>query len=81
MSNLGWGPSNIDAQKNASSDPAISALLEQEKYNVSQVNIASTFWTPMGTLGSEMYKDTWKADDRTATLNLLNKVIASVRDE
>ena len=81
MLNLGWGPSNINAQNNASSDPAISALLEQEKFNVPQVSIASTFWTAMGTLGSEMYKDTWKSDDRTATLNLLNKVIASIRDE
>ena len=77
----GWGPSNKKAAEAVADDPILVALFEQGAVSVPQVNIADTLWTPMGTLGSELYKDSWKADDKKATLELFNKVKANVRDE
>ena len=78
---LGWGPSNLEAQKAVADDPILKAVSAQAENAVAQVNIAGTFWSSMGTLGGEMYKDTWKADDKAATKDLLKKTIAGVRDE
>ncbi len=78
---LGWGPSNTAAQEATSSDPILQAIAAQADNAVAQVNIAGTFWSAMGTLGSEMYKDNWKADDKAATKTLFEKTIANVRDE
>lgn len=78
---LGWGPTNTAAQEAASSDPLLQAASAQSANAVPQVNIAPTFWTAMGTLGSTMYKDDWKPEDQAKTKDLLNKVIAQVKDE
>lgn len=78
---IGWGPSNTEAQKAAGDDPILKAVSEQANFAVPQVNIAGTFWSAMGTLGSEMYKDGWNPTDRAATKQLFEKVIANVRDE
>ena len=78
---IGWGPSNIEAQKAVSDDPILKAVSEQSENAVPQVNIAGTFWTSFGTLGSEMYKDGWKPDDRDATKALWEKTVKNVRDE
>ena len=78
---IGWGPSNAEAQKSVADDPILAAVSEQSANAVPQVNIAGTFWTSMGTLGSEMYKDSWKPDDEAATKTLWEKTVANVRDE
>ena len=78
---LGWGPSNLEAQKAVANDPILQAVSAQSENAVAQVKIAGTFWSPMGTLGSEMYKDSWDPSDAAATKTLFKKVIASVRDE
>ena len=79
---LSWGPSNTNAAASevVTSNPAISAILEQAPYTIPQVNIAATFWTPMGTLGNNLCKEDAKYDTATLT-DLLNKTIANVRDE
>ena len=78
---LGWGPSNTAAQQAASSDPILQAVTAQSETAVPQVNIAPTFWTAMGTLGSTLYKDDWDPSNEAKTKDLLNKVIAQVKDE
>ena len=78
---IGWGPSNTEAQKTVADDPILAAVSEQSANAVPQVNIAGTFWTSMGTLGSEMYKDSWKPGDEKATKTLWEKTVANVRDE
>ncbi len=79
---ISWGPSNVNAAANeiVTSNPAISAILDQAKYSVPQVNIASTFWDPMGTLGNNLFKEESKYDAETLTA-LLDKTIANIRDE
>lgn len=79
---LSWGPSNTVAAESeiVTSNPAISAILEQSAYSVAQVNVSSTFWEPMGTLGNNLYKEDaeYDADSLSA---LLDKTIANIRDE
>ena len=79
---LSWGPSNTNAAATdtVTSNPAISAILEQSAYSVAQVNIAPTFWDPMANLGNNLYKEGVAYDADTLT-TLLNKTIANVRDE
>ena len=80
---LGWGPANTAAMDAVSSDPVLKALKEQSDpaCSVPQVNISQTLWTSLGTLGAEMYKDSWKADDAAATKALFKKAISNIRDE
>ncbi len=79
---ISWGPSNnaAAASEIVTSNPAISAILEQSANSVPQVNIASTFWDPMGTLGNNLFKEDAKYDADTLTA-LLDKTIANIRDE
>ena len=80
---LGWGPSNKNVQQNkvVTDSTVLQAISEQAKNAIVQVNIASTFWSPMGNLGSKLVADDWKADDEAATRKLLQDTIANVRDE
>ncbi len=80
---LGWGPSNTKAQETdfVKNDVTLQAIAAQSQNAVPQVNIQGTFWQAMGTLGSEMMKDGWKADDKAATQKLLKSTISDVRDE
>lgn len=79
---LSWGPSNTVAAESeiVTSNPAISAILEQSAYSVAQVNVSSTFWDPMGTLGNNLYKEDAKYDAASLSA-LLDKTIANIRDE
>ena len=77
---LGWGPSNLNAQEAVSDDPVMKALADQSHYSVPQVNVSGTFWTPMGTLGSEMYKDSWDPANRSKTTTLLRRVVENIKD-
>ena len=80
---LGWGPSNTKAKETdfVKNDVTLQAIQAQSQNAVPQVNIQGTFWQAMGTLGSEMMKDGWKADDKKATKELLESTIKDVKDE
>ncbi len=78
---LGWGPSNLEAVKKYADDPILLALQEQSKNSVPSIEIKQTIWAGMGTLGSSLYKDSWKPDDKAATKKLLDNVISIVKDE
>ncbi len=79
---LSWGPSNTNAAATevVTSNPAISAILEQSAFSVSQVNISPTFWDPMGTLGNNLFKEDAAYDTETLAA-LFDKTIANIRDE
>lgn len=80
---LGWGPSNLNVQKSdlVTKSEVLNAISEQAKNACVQVNIASTFWTPMGNLGNKLVADDCKPDDAAAMKKLLQDTIANVRDE
>lgn len=80
---LGWGPSNLNVQKSdaVTGSEVLKAIGEQAKNACVQVNIASTFWTPMGNLGNKLVADDCKPDDAAAMKKLLKDTIANVRDE
>ena len=77
-----WGPSNTvaAADEAVTTNPAISAALAQSVYSIPQINMSSTFWDPMVTLGNNLFKEDAKYDTATLTA-LLDKTIANVRDE
>ena len=79
----GWGPSNLNVQKNevVTSSDALAAIFEQSKNACVQVNVASTFWNPMGNLGNKLIADDCNPDDAEAMKKLLNDTITNVRDE
>lgn len=78
---LGWSPTNnasvdTDAVKN---DVAISALLEQSKYSVAQVNIGK-IWDPFGNLGNQLVAD--GTNPKTYNFkDLFTKTISNVLDQ
>ena len=80
---LGWGPSNINVQKDkvVTESPVLNAIKDQSVNSCTQVNIASTFWTPMGNLGNKLVAEEWNPDDADATRKLLQDTIKNVRDE
>lgn len=80
---LGLGPSNLKAQEDKAvvESKVLQAIKAQGENAVAQVNVASTFWTPMGNLGNKLIADEWKPDDEAATKKLLKDTIANVRDE
>ena len=77
-----WGPSNTvaAASEAATSNVAIKAALDQSVYSIPQINMSSTFWDPMGTLGNNLFKEEVAYDTETLTA-LLDKTIANIRDE
>lgn len=79
---ISWGPSNTKAAESevVKNNPAISAILDQAQYTVPQVNIAPTFWDPMGNLGNNLFKEDAKYDAETLSA-LLDKTVANIRDE
>ena len=81
LDELGWLPSNINAQGSdtVKNSPALSALLAQSEFSIPQINIAETFWTPLGTLGSKLFKE----DDysRETLKTEFEKAVANIKDE
>ena len=81
LEELNWLPSNKNAQQNdiVKNSPALSALLAQSEFSIPQINIAETFWTPVGTLGTKLFKE----DDysRETLKKELDKAIANILDE
>ena len=80
---LGWGPSNKNVQQNevVTGSPVLTAIGEQANNACVQVNLASTFWDPMGNLGNKLIADDWDPEDAEATKKLLNDTIVNIRDE
>ena len=77
---LSWGPSNTNAVKDkaVTDNVALSAILDQSQYSVPQVNITDTFWSPMGTLGNDLWKKDQNRDQLKAEFE---KTIANIKDE
>lgn len=80
---LGWGPSNKNVQQDklVTESPVLNAIKDQSQNSCTQVNIASTFWTPMGNLGNKLVAEEWNPDDTDATRKLLQDTITNIRDE
>lgn len=80
---LGWGPSNTKVQENkvVTDSIVLNAIKEQSENSCAQVNIASTFWNPMGNLGNKLIADDCNPSDAAAIKKLLQDTIANVRDE
>lgn len=80
---LGWGPSNVNVQKDkvVTESPVLNAIKDQSQNSCTQVNISSTFWTPMGNLGNKLVSEEWNPDDADATKKLLQDTITNIRDE
>ncbi len=78
---LGWSPTNkASVEKDASkNDVAISALIEQSKYSIAQVNIGK-IWDPFGNLGNQLVADTTNPDSYDFKA-LLKKTIDNVLDQ
>ena len=79
---LSWGPSNVNATKNeiVTNNVAVTAILDQAQYSLPQVNIASTFWNPMGTLGTKLCEKGAKYDEATIK-KLLQDTVTNIKDE
>ena len=71
---VGWGPSNVTAQADASvaADEALSALAEQLAYTIPQGNYPGDYWTLATALGDDIITGTLSAassdDDLMAAL-------------
>lgn len=80
---LGWGPSNLNVQndKVVTESAVLNAIKAQAENACVQVNIASTFWTPMGNLGNKLVADECNPDDAVAMKKLLEDTVKNVRDE
>ena len=78
---LSWSPSNkaIAATDLVASNKGTVACLEQANYSLPQVNIADTFWSPMGTLGAYLYKNGLLTRDQIKTE--YEKTITNIKDE
>lgn len=80
LDELGWIPSNWDLSLSyvAEANAGCGACLEQAEYSVPQVNVANTFWSPMGSLGSYLTKG---AHTRAEIKTEFEKAIANIKDE
>ena len=80
---LGWGPSNKNVQNSPviTDNPIQQAIQKQSENACVQVNIAPTFWNPMGNLGNKLIADETDPEDAEYFSKLLKDTIANVRDE
>ena len=78
---LSWSPSNKVAVESdvVKANLGSMACLEQAKFALPQVNIADTFWSPMGTLGNYLVKT--KDITRDGIKTEFNKTITNIKDE
>lgn len=79
---LGWSPTNkaVAADEATTSDVTITALLDQSLHAVPQVNVADTFWDPMGNLGNKLVADDTDPEKYDFE-KLLNDTIKNVQDK
>lgn len=78
---LSWSPSNKVAVESdiVKANLGSMACLEQAKHALPQVNIADTFWSPMGTLGNYLVKT--KDITRDGITTEFKKTITNIKDE
>lgn len=79
LETVSWTPSNLYALDSDAmySKPANAALAEQANYSVSQSKVASTFWGPMGSLGSKV----GQGADRKTLETEFDKAVTAMKDE
>lgn len=78
---LSWSPSNktVAASDVVAANLGTVACLAQAEFSLPQVNIADTFWAPMGTLGNYIANN---ANLSRATIESeFNKAIVNIKDE
>lgn len=80
---LGWGPSNttVNSEEVVTGSAVLTAIAEQGKFAVPQVNVASTFWDPYANLGNKLVADETDPSDADFFKKLITDTIANVRDE
>lgn len=80
---LGWGPSNktVNGEEVVTGSTVLTAIAEQGKFAVPQVNVASTFWNPFANLGNKLVADETDPSDAEFFKKLVTDTIANVRDE
>ena len=80
---IGWGPTNstVNGEDVVTQNDMLTAINEQSKNAVAQVNMSSTFWDPMKNLGNKIIAEEFKPDDTDAIKKLLDSTIANIRDE
>ncbi len=81
LEELSWLPSNIKAAESdlVKNNAALSALLAQSEFSVPQINIADTFWSPMGTLGNKLFNT--DSYDRATIESEFDKAMSNILDE
>ena len=79
---LGWSPTNNTVVESdvAKKNVAISALVAQSEFSVAQVNIAQTFWDPMGNLGNKLIAEDTNPDKYDFT-KLFKDTVSNIKDE
>ncbi|MBQ5398661.1 MAG: extracellular solute-binding protein [Ruminococcus sp.] len=79
---LGWSPTNNTVVESdvAKKNVAISALVAQSEFSVAQVNIAQTFWDPMGNLGNKLIAEDTNPD-KYDFKKLFQNTISNIKDE
>lgn len=80
---LGWGPSNktVNSEEVVTGSTVLTAIAEQGKFAVPQVNVASTFWNPFANLGNKLIADETDPSNAEFFKKLITDTIANVRDE
>ena len=80
---LGWGPSNttVNGEEVVTGSSVLTAIAEQGKFAVPQVNVASTFWDPYANLGNKLVADETDPSNAEFFKKLITDTIANVRDE
>jgi arabinogalactan oligomer/maltooligosaccharide transport system substrate-binding protein len=83
VSEIGWGPSNLNVQQDevVTSSPTLQAIMAQAQNAVPQVNIASSLWDPIGTLGSEISSDKIDPTDTAYFEDLLKQTVADIQNK
>ena len=78
---LAWSPSNknVAASDVVAANKGTVACLDQANYSLPQVNIADTFWAPMGSLGNFICKN--GVQTRDAIKAEFETTIVSIKDE
>lgn len=76
------GPTNkvVSEEPVVKNNPILNIMNQQAAFSVPQVNVAPTFWEPMGDLGSKLVARGTNPDDKTYFVNLLNNTIADIQD-
>ncbi|MGN0499663.1 MAG: extracellular solute-binding protein [Ruminococcus sp.] len=80
---LGWGPSNkvVNSEEVVTGSAVLTAIADQGKFAVPQVNVASTFWDPFANLGNKLVAAETDPSDAEFFKKLITNTIANVRDE